>query len=191
MLTPPNTMGHGVGHGDRHLTRLCTIKDMMFCYYGLWGWGLLAQSWVKCLSPRPSPRPSAKFDDSFCVYANGRLRRRKRLFGLTQTVARTVLRPCKHGTRTPSERSKNPVRTEQKARQQETKTPSKRCRNSFVRVCEAIICHFFKRNLSNYSIVICRTICLIINVLDNKTAYFCVAQLRHGCGTVFSKPCHT
>ena len=42
-----------MGHGDRHLTRLCTIKDMMFCYYGLWGWGLLAQSWVKCLSPRP------------------------------------------------------------------------------------------------------------------------------------------
>ena len=30
----------------------------------------------------------------FCAYAFGRLRRRKRLFGLTQTLARRPLFPC-------------------------------------------------------------------------------------------------
>ena len=30
----------------------------------------------------------------FCAYASGRLRRRKRLFGLTQTLARQSLLPC-------------------------------------------------------------------------------------------------
>ena len=32
--------------------------------------------------------------DCFCAYASGRLRRRKRLFGLTQTLARRPLFPC-------------------------------------------------------------------------------------------------
>ena len=32
--------------------------------------------------------------DCFCAYESGRLRRRKRLFGLTQTLARRPLFPC-------------------------------------------------------------------------------------------------
>ena len=44
-----------------------------------------------CLQKRrPNPAltlPLTKTGFSFCVYGNGRLRRRKRLFGLKQTVA--------------------------------------------------------------------------------------------------------
>ena len=41
---------------------------------------------------------SKKNGNSFCVYAHGRLRRRKRLFGLTQTVARRLRSPYYNGS---------------------------------------------------------------------------------------------
>ena len=41
-----------------------------------------------------------KTNNCFCVYANGRLRRRKRLFGLTQKLKRRYLIPCAKALRT-------------------------------------------------------------------------------------------
>ena len=58
----------------------------------------------------PQQCPFQKSGDSFCVYANGRLRRRKRLFGLTQTVARRLLSPSHNGFRTRHGRGLYPER---------------------------------------------------------------------------------
>ena len=53
--------------------------------------------------PNPAPTvPLKKFGNSFCVYANDRLRRRKRLFGRTRTLARRHLAPCTKALRTTS-----------------------------------------------------------------------------------------
>ena len=58
----------------------------------------------------PQQCPWKKSGNSFCVYANGRLRRRKRLFGLTQTVARRLRSPCCNGTCTVFGRGEFPIR---------------------------------------------------------------------------------
>ena len=60
---------------------------------------------------QPQPCPLQKYGNSFCVYANGRLRRRKRLFGLTRTVAGKARRPCCNGTCTVSGRQGYTIRT--------------------------------------------------------------------------------
>ena len=47
-----------------------------------------------CAAPMPLTDALVKQNRCFCVYENGRLGVRKRLFGRTRTVAGTVLRPC-------------------------------------------------------------------------------------------------
>ena len=60
--------------------------------------------------PNPAPTvPLKKFGNSFCVYANDRLRRRKRLFGLTRTVARRPRSPYYNATCTVSGRLEYPI----------------------------------------------------------------------------------
>ena len=58
----------------------------------------------------PNSAPFKKTGNSFCVYANGRLRIRKRLFGLTQTVVVKARSPCYNGTCTAFGRSLLPIR---------------------------------------------------------------------------------
>ena len=63
---------------------------------------------LRCPNPAPTV-PLKKFGNSFCVYANDRLRRRKRLFGLTRTVARRPRSPCYNATCTVSGRLEYPI----------------------------------------------------------------------------------
>ena len=58
----------------------------------------------------PQQCPFQKSGDSFCVYANGRLRRRKQLFGLTQTVVSPARNPCSNGSCTVFGRREYPIR---------------------------------------------------------------------------------